>query len=289
LGVATSLEWRCLDSLDAVFMHEPANVAREATMNLSAPLGVRRRITQLGLIVVVAIASMGQSCPGPLPCPSGTTCAEPSHTLESASIDTEGCDLNPGGLGGDNLTEPIGEVLAGWDYNTRGNALGARGVCDKAQYNYRGGVLFNATFIADFVSEHGLLEAYLVFEVPSSRVFPSGPYVAAPYGCLGHVGVATVDWTGESPSDYQLIPYDDLVDLPIHVTPPYDSPPVHLVGIGTTYIWQIDVTSQIRRWAIDPESNNGFVLVGQNESGEPDNGACVSRINNFQLRLVPLR
>jgi hypothetical protein len=255
------------------------------------PTSARIGDLRVAVLAVVSLACLGQSCPGPLPCPTGMTCTAPSHTLASASIDLEGCDIGPGGLGGDNLTEPIGEILAGWDYNTRANRLGARGNCDKAQYNYRGGVLFNATFIQDFVDQHGLLNAYLLYEVPASEAGQPVPfgYVSSPFTCVGHVGAATVDWTGESPDDYQLIPYDDVIDLPPNVRAPYDNPPIHIVQVGGTVIVQLDVTAQVRRWAIDPESNQGFVIAGQNESGSPADGACVSKVNNFQLRLVPLR
>lgn len=244
--------------------------------------------------VPAAILLMGQSCPsGPIPCPAGTTCFYPLQTLASGSIDVESCG-GDGGLGGDNLTTPPGEVLAGWDYSTYGNRLGSIGLCQKAQYNYRGGVLFDASYLATWVKDSGLISATLVFQIPASNAGEPIPYgyLPSPWQCLGHLGAANIDWASEQPGDYKLIPYDDFFDVPANLRAPYNVAPLTLTddaSSGNVLTAAIDVTALVRQWAINPEANNGFVLAGDNESGEPANGACVSQLNNFQLRLVPFR
>lgn len=51
-------------------------------------------------------------------------------------------------------------------------------------------------------------------------------------------------------------------------------------------IGQGDVTGLVTSWVVDKQRNNGFVLVGRDESYQRDNSACVNTIRDLKLHII---
>jgi hypothetical protein len=243
------------------------------------------------MMVVMCVA---QGCGSS--CPSGHTCFAPKKLLASSSVTTDGCDVGTGGLGGDNLTLPVGQVLVGFDHFTRGSRLGSRGACDKIVYFYRGGVLFDQRTLVDFVNQHGLVKAVLRYNVPNSTAtFPPDTIPRTgelDFTCVQRLGTSTTDWTQMQPSDNIPIPFEDLdFRVPVRAAAPFDNGVVKLTRDSSKnqIVAQWDVSTVVRGWATGQRPNNGFVLAGSNEGPEPDNDTCTSPAFDFRLELLPAR
>jgi hypothetical protein len=204
-----------------------------------------------------------------------------SHRIEYQA-EGKGCreDAGTAGQDAEALRHP-GQVVVGFD-----KLHGSRcpGVTRQLNHVYRGAVRFD---LAGIPRGARFREARLQFIRGDhyARLGGEGGDPSSTGSCAAQLWLASADWWSGGLPEGALVPGTPLLDLPYL---PVQDASVEQGGVAILHSksFSLDVRPALEAWVVRGQANQGFVLVGGDESQAGGDESCTSWYGPFALHLV---